>query len=436
MTTERDFDRLARAWLEQGPDEAPDRVVAAVLQAAETTSQVRRPIRWLPWRSITMTRLRMGAAIAVVLVVAVGGVYLLSRNNGVGPAMPTATPVVTPSAPPASPESLPTNLIGRWMGGPRTAVPGLTVASGTVLTVSKDGVALAAADQPNSPLLATIATPGSGGQFRLTSAASCPGGAGEYAYQLSAGDRHLHVEVVSDPCASRLAAIPGDYVKSECKIPANACLGDVAAGTYSSQLVAPRIKAGATWAPNFGAITYTVPDGWANSSDLASELHLTPSANYALETADGAAFGTWYEIGVWTQPAVNDPDVDCFTPLTTVPRTVDAFIAHLVASPAITATAPQDITVDGHAGKSIDIAIDPAWTGTCPGANGAANVLIDAGLAARWVFGPVGTDRVRVILLDLGSGDLVFISLEDGDGTKLDQLVTEAMPIVQSFRFE
>ena len=42
MTSERDFDRLAQAWLELGPDEAPDRAVAAVLQAAETTPQVRR----------------------------------------------------------------------------------------------------------------------------------------------------------------------------------------------------------------------------------------------------------------------------------------------------------------------------------------------------------------------------------------------------------
>ena len=42
MTTERDFDRLARAWLELAPDEAPDRVIAAVLQAAETTPQMRR----------------------------------------------------------------------------------------------------------------------------------------------------------------------------------------------------------------------------------------------------------------------------------------------------------------------------------------------------------------------------------------------------------
>ena len=45
MTIERDFDRIARAWLDLGPNEAPDRSVAAVLQAIETTPQVRRPIR-------------------------------------------------------------------------------------------------------------------------------------------------------------------------------------------------------------------------------------------------------------------------------------------------------------------------------------------------------------------------------------------------------
>ena len=59
MTTDRDFDRLARAWLETGPDEAPDRVIAAVLQAAETTPQVRRGLRRPFRRSVTMTRLSM-----------------------------------------------------------------------------------------------------------------------------------------------------------------------------------------------------------------------------------------------------------------------------------------------------------------------------------------------------------------------------------------
>ena len=79
MTNERDFDRLARAWLDLGPNEAPDRVVAAVLQAAETTPQVRRPIGRSIWRSFHMNRLSI-AAIAVVLVAVVGGGIMLDEK--------------------------------------------------------------------------------------------------------------------------------------------------------------------------------------------------------------------------------------------------------------------------------------------------------------------------------------------------------------------
>ena len=88
MTRERDFDRLARAWLELGPDEAPDRVVAAVLQAAQTTPQTRRPTRWPIWRSFDMTRLPIIATTAVaVLVVLAGGGLILNRGSA-GPARP------------------------------------------------------------------------------------------------------------------------------------------------------------------------------------------------------------------------------------------------------------------------------------------------------------------------------------------------------------
>ena len=55
MTQERGFDRIARAWLEAGPNEAPDRAISAVLAAIETTPQLRRPWRWSSWRPITMT---------------------------------------------------------------------------------------------------------------------------------------------------------------------------------------------------------------------------------------------------------------------------------------------------------------------------------------------------------------------------------------------
>jgi hypothetical protein len=97
MTEERDFDRLARAWLDLGPDEAPDRVVAAVLQAAETTPQVRRPLRWPIWRSFEMNRVSQAAGAAAVLVVVIGGGILLSQRNQPATGGPVTSPSVAPS---------------------------------------------------------------------------------------------------------------------------------------------------------------------------------------------------------------------------------------------------------------------------------------------------------------------------------------------------
>ena len=105
MTHERDFDRLARAWLELAPDEAPDRVVAAVLQAAEATPQVRRRVAWPTWRSFSMNRLPMAAGAAAILVILVGAGFLLSRQpetTGAGVAA-TPSPTAVPSAASVSP---------------------------------------------------------------------------------------------------------------------------------------------------------------------------------------------------------------------------------------------------------------------------------------------------------------------------------------------
>jgi len=96
MTSERDFDRIARAWLDLGPDAAPDRAIDSVLQAIETTPQVRRPIRWPFWRPTIMTRLPVLAALAgggVVVAVglfAVGEVmYAASRHHLDGELIPS-----------------------------------------------------------------------------------------------------------------------------------------------------------------------------------------------------------------------------------------------------------------------------------------------------------------------------------------------------------
>ena len=94
MSTTRDPDRLLRAWLDLMPDEAPDRVVSAVLQTVEVTPQA-RGLRLLGPRRSSMNRLSLIAAVAVVAAALVGGALLLTGNRPPTPVQPTAE--VSPS---------------------------------------------------------------------------------------------------------------------------------------------------------------------------------------------------------------------------------------------------------------------------------------------------------------------------------------------------
>ncbi len=106
MTTDRDFDRLARAWLELGPDEAPDRVVAAVLQAADTMPQVRRRVAWPTWRPLQMNRLLLLAGTAVLLVALIGGGAFIVGSRAPSSALPSQDAAAS-TAPTASTTPVP-----------------------------------------------------------------------------------------------------------------------------------------------------------------------------------------------------------------------------------------------------------------------------------------------------------------------------------------
>ena len=96
MNTHRDFDRIAGAWLADGPTELADRVLDAALDEVHLTHQ-RRALR-VPWRTITMSNpFRLAAA--VIAVVAVGLVALnLPRVSSIGSPTAAPTPTATPTA--------------------------------------------------------------------------------------------------------------------------------------------------------------------------------------------------------------------------------------------------------------------------------------------------------------------------------------------------
>jgi hypothetical protein len=99
---ENEFDRTARAWLDDGPTRMSDRAVLSALEEIHTTRQRRA---WWPARRATSVNIYARAAIAAVLVVGVGfvAVNVLRQPGGssVG-GQATASPFQSAS-PPLSP---------------------------------------------------------------------------------------------------------------------------------------------------------------------------------------------------------------------------------------------------------------------------------------------------------------------------------------------
>ena len=89
MTLDRDFDRIASAWLADGPTELSDRVLDAVVDQVHLTRQ-RRAVR-APWRFPTMSMPARVAALVAVGVLAIAGVVALSGVGGQSKTTPTPT---------------------------------------------------------------------------------------------------------------------------------------------------------------------------------------------------------------------------------------------------------------------------------------------------------------------------------------------------------
>ena len=439
MTSERDFDRLARAWLDLGPDEAPDRVIAAVLQAADTTPQVRR-VRWPIWRSTIMTRYIAAAGLAAALILAIGGGLLLTGNK----APAAVAPSVTPSAS-ASPVggSVPAELQARWMGGHREP---FGAESGSSILIDGTGLALSQSNSNDRVNLTANATTAGTGRLRLEQPSSnrihCnAGNVGEYTWSLSPSGRTLTIEAASDACSARPTLPAGTWWRMDCADKNDNCLGDIDAGTYSSQFISPRLPDGASWQPVFGGITYTVPDGWANAADWPSAFTLVPSADYAKAKAAAAGSDEVYHgIYVLTDPAISSQDSACSaSEQPGVGRSVSEMVSFIKNQKSLLVGSPTSIDIDGHQGQFVDISLSPTWNKACPDMNGVRSVpgLREAATTNGWDWRVSAPEKWRLILLDLGQNNVLAIILDDStSASRFEDLVAKAMPIVESFRFK
>jgi hypothetical protein len=96
MSTDRDFERAALAWLAEGPERLPDRVLDAVADEIHLTPQ-RRALR-TPWRDPRMNQLtRAVTVIAAAVVVVIGGVVVLRPSSPSGQGSSGTTPAASGS---------------------------------------------------------------------------------------------------------------------------------------------------------------------------------------------------------------------------------------------------------------------------------------------------------------------------------------------------
>jgi hypothetical protein len=441
MTTNRDFNRLARAWLDLMPDEAPDRLIANVRLAVDVTPQQRTWGRLAFRRPFQMTRFAFISA-TVVLVVALalaGGVVLL------GFARPSPTvPFPTPSA--MAGDDLPANLIDGWYGGPRD-LPLLAAGYGTVLFLDTNEARLSSPrGGREAPILRESASM-VGGRLQLVSTdpeeysggVTCPiGTAGTYDVSLSPSGRTLTVRSFSDPCGPRQAVFSGTWWQQGCPPEVGECYGALDPGTYGTQLFDPRVDPNGDWEPNYGALTFTVPDGWAFVGDGPSSIRLTP--DYAGQLANGGvSTGLNGDIYLLAQPYPFVGRGDCLeqdSPKLGAPRSPTDIVAALEAHPWLVASSPRTTMIDGHLMTEIDISIAPGSKGECPEDSFPSAGYLATFPARGSTAGLAGDQRAHLWLIDLGAGDVVAAIVTGRDAAALDGFIDAARSVIESFRFE
>ncbi|HEY4634185.1 MAG TPA: hypothetical protein VIH00_09735 [Candidatus Limnocylindrales bacterium] len=409
MTSERDFDRIARAWLDLGPNEAPDRAVAAVLQAVETTPQVRRPIRWPTWRPTTMTRITLLAVLAGTIAIAIGGLVLVGGQDGPAP-QPAPSTAPSPAAPTTKP--LPEAIWGGWTAASRgTEIEDpdtTTILFGpSSLDQWNPGFGLERQGRPR--LLGSTVVEETPGVLRITlntpALVSCEmRDVGRYRWSLSGDGQWLTLEAIEDACPARSAIVTGTWQHN---------LG------YSNE-------GGPGVAVNFAPyVAFTLPVERWNGNQFGETDTLV------LDNGDGSA-----DLRIWKDPDgfVDACDRDAGR-LDLDPGT-DAFLAYLRDGRQFSVIDETELTVDGRRAVEVEIRLGDAIEGPCAPLDGNESdrrgILLWASHAAQGTFwNGVAGDQWSLVVTEVdGATFLMEIVRQDGSSWPVDRSVVDSIRFV------
>jgi hypothetical protein len=431
MSTERDVAYLLRSWIRSEPDGTVDHVVDAILAEVDATPQ-RRPTWWSARRPTMSTIVRLGVA-AAVLAIAVALGYTLTQN--VGNEEPIPNPSGQPTAPPDnSPvaEDMTSELLGIFLGATRD-VPGVEVDDRLVLdTTLRVFRVHTGADQ--TALLSNMSVVETG-VLRLETVVDTTecgnGDVGTYSYSLSPGGTVLTIASGDDDCAPRAATLIGEWRRSACLDQRNWCLGELEAGAQASLFFDPYLADFSRPVTRYGAMTYEVPDGWANADDRTHFYTLMRASAYE----EGGINCLDCPDTIFLSANPRAVLMDCSEEVAdeAIGASAEALAGWVRAHPGLTVSEGPAITVDGRQTFVLDVMASEEYADAC------VDPELDRSLVPLFThpgydFG-IGTgDRHRLMFVEIDADTAMLIGIDTLDPADIDAFAAEVQPIVDSIR--
>jgi len=419
MTTERDIERVLDHWFAEGPSRMPEAFLRTALERVDRLPRRRRP--GVPARLLRIRfDVRLAVAAVVAVIVAGAGFAALLRTEPVGTRpSPSAAPTAFSAA-----RTLPVDLQSSWRSVGTRKIPGSDNAApydiefaATILKVQDfkaDVFSSASWVGPEALALRLMTN---------TQYWHCaPGDVGAYSFALSSNGLVLTLAAETDACAQRAALLAGDWSRTG--------IGDLESGGHASNLFRPFGNG------TSGAFSYTVPADWTESFENATYFSFGP------RVAAGATVNLF--ANAVARSATGGKDVG-----DAVGKKPNEIADWLTGLPGLVVAARQAVTIGGLDGVMVDVGVKPGWVNPCCYSQGADGD--GATLTAPVYDYPLDTfsaedgssmvalstsshARARYIVLDRGDGGFLLIDIEADDAT-WDQVIAEAMPVVESFTF-
>ena len=390
-----------------------------------------------------MTR-SLGAMAALVLVVAgcAGGASPSASGVAATSPSPSSSPAPTVSATPrpslAATSPIPDALTHVWLGAARD-IPALNgPLAVSIIRFRGSKLDFIFGEQGEEALNSTVSV-SAPGQVRFTSVntrGGCEvGDEGSYEWTTTADGAGLTITKVAEACSPRAEAVVGDWVRAACKD--FGCLGDLEAGTHQTAFFEPLGQpAGSSekWRMQYGQLSYTVPDGWANADDAPAFYNIVLQDAYAKPASNEMAYPG---ISLVADAAVAAQDAACSAKVEPgVGKSSGEMAARIARIPSLQVGARTPISIAGRSGTMFDVSLRPGWNRFCSVGGGVPVIRenVDSADGSDWRM--TATGRWRLILLDVAKGRTMAILIDALDEpSRFDDLVAQAMPIVTSFEF-